>query len=95
MPRVIYKNRNGFNSQIYRNEKLEKAKEIIDELEVDVVAYTEHRLKYKHNDNIKGFSQIFRGGEEDIQSIAAHNVHKNVVRTQEGVMSMLLYGPLV
>ena len=50
MTRVIYENPNGFNSRINRNEKLEKAKEIIDELEVDVVAYSEHRLNFKHKD---------------------------------------------
>ena len=38
---------------------------------------------------------MFRGGEADIQSIAAHNVHENVGRIQEVGTSMLLYGPLV
>ena len=42
--RVIYKNSNIFNSQINCNEKLEKAKEIIDDLEADVVAYSEYDL---------------------------------------------------
>ena len=37
--RVIYENTNGFNLRITRNEKLEKAKEIIDETEADIVAY--------------------------------------------------------
>ena len=60
-----------------------------------VVAYSEHRLNYKHKDNRNGFSQIIRGGEAEIRSIAAHNVHENVGRVQEGGTSMLLYGPLV
>ena len=60
------KNPNGFNSQINRNGKLEKTKEIIDELEADVVAYSEHRLNFKHKDNIDGFSQMFRVGEAEI-----------------------------
>ena len=38
--RVIYENPNGFSSRINRNEKIEKAKEIIDKLEADVVAYS-------------------------------------------------------
>ena len=42
--RVINENPNGFNSQTTRNEKLENAKDIIDDLEADVVAYSEHRL---------------------------------------------------
>ena len=95
MNRVIHEKTNGFNSRISRNEKLENAKEIIDELEADVVAYSEHRLNCKNKDNINGFSQIFRGGEAEIRSIAAHNVHENVGIIQEGSMSMLLYGPLV
>ena len=53
--RVIYENPNGFNSQITRNKKLENDKEIIDELEADAVAYIEHVLNYKHEDNINGF----------------------------------------
>ena len=51
--RVIYENPNGFNSRINCNEKLEKSNKIIDELEADVVAYSEHRLKYKHRDKKK------------------------------------------
>ena len=38
---------------------------------------------------------MFRGGEIDIRSIAAHNVHENVGRIQEGGTSMLIYGLLV
>ena len=53
---LIYENPNGFNSQITHNEKLEKDKLIIDELEADVVAYSEHRLNFKHKDNRNGFS---------------------------------------
>ena len=64
--RVIYENPNGFNSRITRNEKLEKAKEIIDELEADVVSYSEHGLNCNHKDNRNGFSQMFRGGEAEI-----------------------------
>ena len=63
---MIHKNPNEFNSLINRNEKLEKAKEIIDELEVDVVSYSEHRLTCKHKDNINGFSHMFRGGKAEI-----------------------------
>ena len=93
--RAIHENPNGFNSQINCNEKLEKAKEIIDELEADVVAYSEHRLNCKHKDNINGFSQMFRDREADIISVAAHNVHENVGIIKEGGTSMLLYGSLL
>ena len=42
--RLIYKNVNGINNQISNNDKVEKAKELIDDLEADVVAYNKHRL---------------------------------------------------
>ena len=35
--RIIYENANIFNTRISRNEKVEKAKEVIDKLEADVV----------------------------------------------------------
>ena len=93
--RVIDEKPNGFNSWITRNEKLEKAKEIIDELDAYAVAYSEHRLNCKHKDNRNGFSQMCRGREVDIRSIAAHNVHENVGRIQEGGTNMILYWPLI
>ena len=44
--RVIYENPNGFNSRINHNEKLEKAKEIIDKLEADVAPPTSSLLMW-------------------------------------------------
>ena len=41
------------------NWKMAKAKELHDELEVDVVAYNEHRLNMQHNLNKVGFNQLF------------------------------------
>ena len=81
VPRLIYENPNGFNYRISNTKKLEKAKEIIDELEADLVAYSEHRLNCKHKDNRNGFSQMFRGGEAEIRTVVAHNVNENVGRT--------------
>ena len=37
----------------------------------------------------------FEGGEADIRSVVAHNVHQNVGRVQEGGASMLLIGSLI
>ena len=64
-------------------------------MEEDLVSYSEHRLNCRHKDNRNGFLQMFRGREAYIQSIAAHNVHKNVGRIKECGTSMLLYGPLL
>jgi hypothetical protein len=37
--RLIYENSNGFNSRISNNDKLDKAKQVIDDLEPDIVAF--------------------------------------------------------
>ena len=54
--RVVYENGNGCSTKIQSNEKLEKAKEIIDELEAEIVAYSEHRINCKHRSNKNGMS---------------------------------------
>ena len=40
--RIIYENANSFNTIISGNKTAEKAKEVIEELEADVVYYNEH-----------------------------------------------------
>ncbi len=42
--RLIYENVNGISNKLSNNEKVENAKKIHNELEVDIVAYNEHRL---------------------------------------------------
>jgi hypothetical protein len=69
--RLIYENVNGVNNRLCNNDKVEKAKELIDELEADVVAYNKHRLNMRHKNNGNGFNQLFRGGEAAIQSVVA------------------------
>ena len=93
--RLIYENPDGFNTRISGNEKLEKAKEIIDELEADIVAYAEHKINAANRENVNGLSQMFNGGEAEIRTICGHNVHENVGRTQQGGTSLMLYGPLI
>ncbi len=92
--RLIYKNVNGFSNRMCGNEKVEQARQIHDELEVDTVAYCEHQLNMRHKKNGNGFNQLFQGGEAAIQSVVAHNVHENVGRIQQGGISMLLFGHL-
>ena len=93
--RLIFENPNGFSTTISGNEKLEKAKEISDELEADIVGYSETRINGRHKQNVNGLSQMFRGGEAEIRTVAGHNVHENVSRFQEGGTAALLYGPLI
>jgi hypothetical protein len=56
--------------------------------------YCDHKLNLRHRKNINGFSQLFRGGEAAIQTIAAHNVHENLGQIQQGGTSLLLLGHL-
>ena len=60
--RLIYKNVNGLNSRMTDNEKLDKIRDVIDEIEVDIAAFNEQRMNLRHKDNRNGFSQLFRGG---------------------------------
>jgi hypothetical protein len=93
--RLTYKNVNGLENKLDDNKKVEREKEIHDKLEVDIVAYNEHQLNMRHPQNVNGFNQLFRGGETEIRSIIAHNVHKYIGRRQQGGMSFMLFGPLI
>ncbi len=92
--RRIYENVNGFCNCLCGNKKVERAKEIHDELEVDIPAYCEHKLNMKHRMNVNGFNRLFKGSEAAIHSIVSHNVHENIGRVQQGGTSMLLFGHL-
>ncbi len=92
--RLIYENVNGLSNKLSDNEKVEKAKEIDNKLEVDIVAYNDRRLSMHDRRNINGFNQLFKRGEATLQSVVALNVHENIGRVQEGRISLLLFGPL-
>ncbi len=77
---LIYKNMNRICNRLSNNAKLEKAKEIHDELEVNIAEYNEHWLNLRHHLNVNGFNQMFKGGEVAIQSVTAHNTHENIGR---------------
>ena len=53
--RLVYENVDGLANKIGGNEKLEKAKSIIDDLEADLVCYNEHKQNLMHKDNKNGF----------------------------------------
>jgi hypothetical protein len=79
------------------NEKLEKAKSIIDDLEADLACFNEHKQNLMHKDNKNGFSQLFKGGEAEVRSVSAHNSHewRSVGRYQEGGTAALVFGQLI
>jgi hypothetical protein len=86
---------NGISNKLSNNDKVEKAKEIINDLEVDIVAYNKHQLDMQDQHNVSGFSQLFQGGEATIQSVVAHNDHKIFGEVQEGGTSLMAIGPLM
>jgi hypothetical protein len=94
--RLLYENANGIYNRLGGNEKLDKAKDIINELGADIVAYNEHRQNLRHKDNRNGWNQLFRGGEADVRSVVAHNDHEadRIDRVQEGGTGLLMFGPL-
>ena len=93
--RLLYENAHGIDCRQLDGYKVSKARALHDSLEADAVAYNEHRLNLRHPENHIGFNQLFHGGETEIRSIAAHNVHENVERKQEGGTALLLFGPLI
>jgi hypothetical protein len=56
MVQLICENVNGFINRLSGNEKVDKAKEIHDELEVDIMAYCEHQLNMWQKKNGNGFN---------------------------------------
>ncbi len=92
--RLIYKNVSGFCNRHSGNKKVERAREIHNELEADIAVYCEHQLNMCHKKNCNGFNQSFKGGEAEVRSIVAHNVHEKISRVQQGGMSLLFFGHL-
>ena len=94
--RLLYENANGLSNRMCGNNKLSKCKDLIDELGADIVAMNEHRQNMRHNDNRNGWNQLFKGGEADVRSVVAHNVHESegIGRTQEGGTGLLMFGLL-
>ena len=92
---LIYANVNGLNSWMMDNKKLDKIRDVIDELKVDIAAFNEHQMNLQHKDNRNGFSQLFRGGDADIRSVAANNIHENLGQVQEGGTALLAFGALI
>ena len=93
---LLYNNLNGLQSTLSsRNEKLEKARRVINDLQADVVCYNEHWQNLRHKANRNGFRQMFNGSKTDLQAIVSHNVHKNIGKYQEGGTVMMSYGNLI
>jgi hypothetical protein len=94
--RLMYENMNGLQSTLLsKNEKLEKARRVINDLQADIVCYNEHMQNLRHRLNRNGFRQMFNGGETELRAIASNNVHEEVGKFQEGSTAMMTYGNLI
>jgi hypothetical protein len=93
---LLYENTNKISNRMGGNSKLSKAKDLINKLGADIVAYNEHRQNSHHIDNRNGWNQLFKGGEADVSSVVAHNVHEaeGIGRNQEGGTSLLMFGQM-
>ena len=94
--RLLYKNANGIRNRLGGNKKLDKAKDLINELGANLVAYNEHHQNLWHKDNRNDWNQLFRWGEADVRSVVAHNVHEadRIGWVQERGTGLLMFGPL-
>jgi exonuclease III len=96
--RLVYENINGLLAKLSGNDKLDKLRLILDELEADLFGFNEHRINKKHADNRKyGVTQLFNGGESLVKGILSHNKHEQIdkylaKRTQEGGTGMVAFG---
>jgi hypothetical protein len=63
---LLYENTNRISNRMCRNNKLSKAKDLIDKLGVDIVAYNKHRQNLHHLDNRNGWNQLFKRWEVEV-----------------------------
>ena len=93
---MMYENVDGPQNRIGGNEKLQKFKDLVHELEVDLLVINEHNMQLGHKLNRNGLSQMFNGGETEIRSVMGDNTHeKGGSEVQQGGTGMLLYGGLI
>jgi hypothetical protein len=91
--RLMSKNCNGFNNKIGGNNKITKALDIKDKLDIDCLLYCEHRINFWHKDNKNDLKQMFQQ-ELACTAVAAHNIHKgrHTRRVQEGGTGSICFG---
>ena len=94
--RLIYEYLNGLQStMLSKNGKLEKERQVIDDLQADIVCYNEHRQNLRHKLNRNGFWQMFNGGKAELRAITSHNRNEVAGKFHEGGIAMIVYGNLI
>eukprot|EP00956_Cyclotella_meneghiniana_P029293 scaffold70426_cov59-Cyclotella_meneghiniana.AAC.4 len=96
--RVAYENTNTLPARLHNNDKLDKLKHVINDLELDVLGLNEHRNNLKHKVCRRhGIVQLFDGGESLVRGSWCSNSNEDLDkyvsrRTQEGGTGMLTFG---
>ncbi len=75
-----------------KNKKLEKARQVIDDLLANIVCYSKHQQNLQHKSNRNGFWQMFNGGKTELP---LHNRNEEARKFQEGGTVMIVYGDLI
>ncbi len=93
---IIGENCNGFNNQIGGNEKIAKALDIKEDLDIDCYMYCEHHINFRHKDNKNDIKQMFQRMLA-CRTVLAHNVHKAKCagRVKEGGTGTICFGDSV
>jgi hypothetical protein len=91
--RIMGENCNGLNYRISSSEKIAKAIDIREELDIDCLMYCKHRLNFKHKENKNNLKQMFQR-ELACTAVFAHNIHEEKVagRVQEGGTGTICFG---
>jgi hypothetical protein len=94
--RIMGKNCNGFINRIGGNEKIAKALDIKEDLDIDCLMYCKHHINFRHKDYKNNLKQMFQR-ELTCTAVLAHNVHKAKCagRVQEGGTGTISFGDLV
>jgi hypothetical protein len=86
-------NFNGFNNRIGGNEKIAKALDVKEDLDVNCLMYCKHCIKFRHKDNKNDLKLMFKC-KLACTAVSAHNVHEAKVagRVQEGGTGTICFG---
>ena len=96
--RIAYENTNTLPARLHNNDKLDKLKHVIDDMELDILGLNEHRNNLKHKDCRRhGIVQLFDGGESLVRGLWSSNSNEDLDkfvsrRTQEGGTGMVVFG---
>ncbi len=92
---IMGENCNGINNRISGNDKIAKAIDIREDLDINCLMYCEHRLNFKHKENKNNLKQMFQQ-ELTCTAVSAHNIHKGKVagRVQEGGTGTICFGEM-